>query len=48
MLGRPGNGRAIHPNLFSWVLVGGLHVDFGLQIDQLSICFVLLITGWDR
>ncbi|EID13947.1 NADH:ubiquinone oxidoreductase subunit L [Mycobacterium xenopi RIVM700367] len=45
MLGRPGDGRAIHPNLFSWVLVGGLHVDFGLQIDQLSICFVLLITG---
>ena len=25
--------------------VGGLHVDFGLQLDQLSICFVLLITG---
>ena len=45
MLGRPGDDRAIHPNLFSWVPVGGLHVDFGLQIDQLSICFVLLITG---
>ena len=25
--------------------VGGLHVDFGLQLDQLSMCFVLLITG---
>ena len=25
--------------------VGGLQVDFGLQVDQLSICFVLLITG---
>ncbi|WP_343599710.1 NADH-quinone oxidoreductase subunit L [Mycobacterium sp.] len=37
--------RVIHQNLFSWVPVGGLHVDFGLQIDQLSICFVLLITG---
>ena len=25
--------------------VGGFQVDFGLQVDQLSICFVLLITG---
>ena len=31
--------------MFSWIPVGGLQVDFGLQIDQLSICFVLLITG---
>jgi NADH-quinone oxidoreductase subunit L len=37
--------RLMHQNLFSWVPVGALHVDFGLQIDQLSICFVLLITG---
>ncbi|MGB6206752.1 NADH-quinone oxidoreductase subunit L [Mycobacterium sp.] len=45
MLGRHGDARIISQNLFSWVPVGGLHVDFGLQIDQLSICFVLLITG---
>ncbi|MDI3315448.1 MAG: NADH-quinone oxidoreductase subunit L [Mycobacterium sp.] len=45
MLGRQGPDRGIHPNLFRWVPVGGLRVDFGLQIDQLSICFVLLITG---
>ena len=25
--------------------VGALQVDFGLQLDQLSMCFVLLITG---
>ncbi|MEU2001761.1 NADH-quinone oxidoreductase subunit L [Rhodococcus sp. NPDC019627] len=37
--------RAVHQNLFSWVPVAGLQVDFGLQLDQLSICFVLLITG---
>lgn len=43
MIGR--SDRLIHQNLFSWVPVGGLQVDFGLQIDQLSICFVLLITG---
>jgi NADH-quinone oxidoreductase subunit L len=45
MLGRSGDDRAIGQNLFRWVPVGGLQVDFGLQIDQLSICFVLLITG---
>jgi NADH-quinone oxidoreductase subunit L len=45
MLGRRSDDRNIGQKLFSWVPVGGLHVDFGLQIDQLSICFVLLITG---
>ncbi|MGH3553456.1 MAG: proton-conducting transporter membrane subunit, partial [Mycobacterium sp.] len=45
MLGRSGPERTIHPNLFSWVPVAGLQVDFGVLIDQLSICFVLLITG---
>ncbi len=45
MLGRPADDRTIGQNLFRWVPVGGLQVDFGLQIDQLSICFVLLITG---
>ncbi|MDT5004102.1 MAG: NADH-quinone oxidoreductase subunit [Mycobacterium sp.] len=45
MLGRAGEERVVHEKLFSWVPVGGLHVDFGLQLDQLSICFVLLITG---
>ncbi|MCW2685879.1 MAG: nuoL [Mycobacterium sp.] len=45
MLGRPGEERGVHRALFSWVPVGGLHVDFGLQLDQLSMCFVLLITG---
>ncbi len=45
MLGRHGDARTISQTLFSWVPVGGLQVDFGLQIDQLSICFVLLITG---
>ncbi|MGV0625568.1 NADH-quinone oxidoreductase subunit L [Mycolicibacter minnesotensis] len=45
MLGRPGDERAMHTHLFSWVPVGALQVDFGVLIDQLSICFVLLITG---
>ena len=45
MLGRDAEHRMIHEALFSWVPVGGLQVDFGLQLDQLSMCFVLLITG---
>ncbi|KUI31053.1 NADH:ubiquinone oxidoreductase subunit L [Mycobacterium sp. IS-1496] len=45
MLGRPAEDRALHEALFSWVPVGELQVDFGLQLDQLSMCFVLLITG---
>ncbi|MFD1812575.1 NADH-quinone oxidoreductase subunit L [Rhodococcus gannanensis] len=45
MLGRSGDDRAIHETLFRWVPVAGLQVDFGLQLDQLSMCFALLITG---
>lgn len=45
MLGRDGLERAIHQQVFTWIPAGGLQVDFGLQIDQLSMCFVLLISG---
>ncbi|MGS2811087.1 NADH-quinone oxidoreductase subunit L [Nocardia sp. MW-W600-9] len=45
MLGRSDADRAIHQQLFEWVPVGDLQVGFGLQLDQLSICFALLITG---
>src|SRR3954469_12844670 len=37
--------RVVHETLFSWVPVAALQVDFGLQLDSLSVCFVLLITG---
>ena len=45
MLGRPVEDRALHTHLFTWIPAGSLHVDFGILIDQLSICFVLLISG---
>lgn len=45
LLGGPADQRAIHERVFSWIPVGQLQVDLGLQIDQLSVCFVLLITG---
>src|SRR5690625_1466910 len=45
LAGRPAGDRQIHPHLFSWIPVADLQVDFGVLIDPLSICFVLLISG---
>jgi NADH-quinone oxidoreductase subunit L len=45
MLGRADADRAVHKELFNWVPAGDLQVGFSLQLDQLSICFALLITG---
>lgn len=45
MLGRANDQRAVTQKLFSWISVGSFQVDAGLMLDQLSICFVLLITG---
>jgi NADH-quinone oxidoreductase subunit L len=45
LLGRGADDRVIHQRVFTWIPVGQLQIDFGLQVDQLSICFVLLITG---
>ena len=45
MLSRPTEERAVGQKLFSWISVGTFNVDAGLLLDQLSICFVLLITG---
>ncbi len=45
LLRRHSEERAIHLDGFSWVPVGGLQVNFGLLVDPLSMCFVLLITG---
>ena len=45
MLGRDGADRVIHQKVFSWIPVAQFQVDFALQIDQLSMCFVLLISG---
>ncbi len=45
MLGRDPDQRTLHQHLFSWVPVGGFHADVAFQLDQLSMTFVLLITG---
>ena len=45
MRDRPEESRAVTQKLFTWISVGSFNVDAGLLLDQLSIAFVLLITG---
>ena len=45
MQSRTGENRAVTQNLFTWISVGSFNVNASLLLDQLSICFVLLITG---
>ena len=45
MIDRPEASRAVTQKLFTWISVGSFNVDAGLLLDQLSIAFVLLITG---
>ncbi|MFM8898257.1 MAG: NADH-quinone oxidoreductase subunit L, partial [Actinomycetota bacterium] len=45
MRDRPEEMRAVTQKLFTWISVGTFNVDAGLLLDQLSIAFVLLITG---
>ena len=45
MLDREAEMRPVTQKLFTWISVGSFNVDAALLLDQLSICFVLLITG---
>ncbi|MEH6819890.1 MAG: NADH-quinone oxidoreductase subunit L [Dietzia psychralcaliphila] len=45
MAGREASDRTLQQALFTWISVGELHVDLGLRLDQLSMVFVLLVTG---
>jgi len=45
MLQRPSEDRGIIQHLWDWVIVGDFTANVGLQLDQLSMTFVLLITG---
>ncbi len=45
MVGREEANRAVYQKVFTWISVGSFQVDAALLLDQLSICFVLLITG---
>ncbi|WP_031077101.1 NADH-quinone oxidoreductase subunit L [Streptomyces sp. NRRL S-118] len=45
MLGKGSGERALHQHLFAWVPVESFRADIAFQLDQLSMTFVLLITG---
>ena len=45
MLDREAELRPVTQKLFTWISVGSFNVDASLLLDQLSISFVLLITG---
>ena len=45
MTARGAEERAVEQHLFDWIAVGAFRVPFGLHLDQLSMVFVLLITG---
>ncbi|MGQ0845241.1 MAG: NADH-quinone oxidoreductase subunit L [Sporichthyaceae bacterium] len=44
MLDRPAAQRSVNQHLYDWISAGRLNLGVGFQVDQLSICFVLLIT----
>jgi len=45
LLGRDEASRSISVPLYDWITSGRWNIRVGLQLDQLSILFVLLITG---
>ncbi|MFF1543431.1 NADH-quinone oxidoreductase subunit L [Streptomyces sp. NPDC058291] len=45
LLGKGAEDRTLTQHLFSWIPVEGFQADVGFRLDQLSMTFVLLITG---
>ncbi|TGB14382.1 NADH-quinone oxidoreductase subunit L [Streptomyces sp. MZ04] len=45
LLGKGAEERSLSQHLFSWIPVEGFQADVAFQLDQLSMTFVLLITG---
>ena len=45
LLGRSAANRTVDKNIFTWIPVGSLHVNFGLQLDPLALTWCLFVTG---
>ncbi|MGI8457256.1 MAG: NADH-quinone oxidoreductase subunit L [Propionibacteriaceae bacterium] len=45
LLGRDEAARSVRVPMYDWIVTGRWNIAVGLQIDQLSIVFALLITG---
>jgi NADH-quinone oxidoreductase subunit L len=45
MLGRPSGARFADLNIFTWFPVAGLHANFAVLVDPLSLTMALFVTG---
>jgi NADH-quinone oxidoreductase subunit L len=45
MLGLPPEQRTLTLDLFPWIVAGGFRADVALQLDQLSVVMMLIVTG---
>mgnify|MGYP001458570187 CR=1 FL=1 len=45
LLGRHGEARTLHQELFTWLPVGNLRVAMGFLADPLSVTMCLFVTG---
>lgn len=44
-IGFPTNGTPVIVKAFEWFTIGGIQVNFGFQIDQLSLMMMMIVTG---
>ena len=44
-IGFPADGTPVIVKAFEWFTIGGIQVNFGFQIDQLSLMMMMIITG---
>lgn len=45
MLSKPSDARSFQQHIYNWISSGTFNVEFSMRLDQLSMTFVLLITG---
>jgi NADH-quinone oxidoreductase subunit L len=45
LLGKPGGARSYDQHVYTWISVARFNAEAGFHLDQLSMTFVLLITG---
>jgi len=45
MLSKPSDARSFQQHIYSWISSGSFQVEFSMRLDQLSMTFVLLVTG---
>lgn len=44
-IGFPAEGTPVIVKAFEWFTIGGIQVNFGFQIDQLSLMMMMIVTG---